>query len=104
MKFPSNDIISLLDERLELNLAESTNKDLTLEEIWDDAFSKRLKDLKLEYGTSQGSEELRNLVGKKLQVDKKNLIITNGAAFGIFLSMLTLCDKDSEVVKIRDLR
>ncbi|WP_296381458.1 hypothetical protein [Winogradskyella sp.] len=43
MKFPVNDIINLLDERLELNLAESTNKDLVLEEIWDESFSKGLK-------------------------------------------------------------
>lgn len=48
MKFPHNDIISLLDERLELNLAESTNRDLVLGEIWDEAFGAGLKGLTLE--------------------------------------------------------
>ena len=42
MKFPYNEIISLLDGKLELNLAESTNKVLVLEEIWDDTFSEGL--------------------------------------------------------------
>ena len=101
MKFPINDIISLLDERLELNLAESTNKDLVLEEIWDEAFYKGLKALKLEYGTSQGSVELRGLIGKKLQVDKKNIVVTNGAAFANFLSILCLCDQGDEVITVQ---
>lgn len=42
--------MSLLDERLELNLAESTNKDLILDEIWDKSFSQGLRELTLEYG------------------------------------------------------
>ncbi|MEQ8715193.1 MAG: hypothetical protein RIC80_19385 [Cyclobacteriaceae bacterium] len=76
MKFPHNDIIKLLDDRLELNLAESANKDLVLEEIWDEAFHQGLKNLKLEYVSSQGSEELRALVGKKLDVPKEHIVIT----------------------------
>ncbi|WP_400079074.1 pyridoxal phosphate-dependent aminotransferase [Winogradskyella sp. R77965] len=101
MKFPLNDIIDLLDERLELNLAESTNKDLVLEEIWDESFNQGLKKLKLEYGTSQGNEELRELVSKKLYVEKKNIVITNGAAFSNFLSMLCLCDIGDEVITVQ---
>ena len=84
MKFPYNEIISLLDERLELNLAESTNKDLVLQEIWDESFEEGLKQLKLEYGSSQGSEELRELIAEKLGVEKEQLVISNGSAFGIF--------------------
>jgi len=101
MKFPFNNIISLLDERLELNLAESTNKDLVLQEIWDESFSQGLREIKLEYGTSQGNEELRELVGKKLQVEKKNIVITNGSAFSIFLAILCLCDKGDEVITVQ---
>lgn len=101
MKFPYNEIISLLDERLELNLAESTNKDLVLEEIWDDTFQKGLRNLKLEYGTSQGTEELRALIAEKLQVHKEQLVITNGSAFGIFLSILCLCEKGDEVLTVQ---
>ncbi len=101
MKFPYNDIISLLDERLELNLAESTNKDLILKEIWDQSFGDGLKKLKLEYGTSQGAHELRELIASKLQVRKEEIIVTNGAAFGIFLSILCLCEKGDEVLTVQ---
>ncbi|MEL6945457.1 MAG: pyridoxal phosphate-dependent aminotransferase, partial [Bacteroidota bacterium] len=101
MKFPYNDIISLLDERLELNLAESTNKDLLIDEIWDRSFEQGLRDLKLEYGTSQGSVELRELIGEKLQVDKQHIVITNGSAFGIFLAILCLCEKGDEVLTVQ---
>ena len=101
MKFPVNDIISLLDERLEFNLAESTNKDLVLNEIWDDDFSKELQHLKLEYGTSQGNKKLRKKIGEKLHVDASQIVITNGAVFGIFLAMLCLCEKDDEVITVQ---
>ena len=101
MKFPYNEIISLLDERLELNLAESTNKDLVLKEIWDDAFNEGLKNLKLEYGTSQGAEELRELIARKLKIGKEQLVITNGSAFGIFLSILCSCEREDEVVTVQ---
>lgn len=101
MKFPHNDIISLLDERLEFNLAESTNKDLILEEIWDEEFSTGLKSLKLEYGTSQGNIQLRERIGQKLEVDGSQIVITNGSAFGIFLSMLCLCETGDEIITVQ---
>ncbi|WP_273565458.1 pyridoxal phosphate-dependent aminotransferase [Maribacter halichondriae] len=101
MKFPINDIVTLLDERLEFNLAESTNKDLILNEIWDDEFSKELKNLKLEYGTSKGNKKLREKIGEKLNVDKNQIVITNGAVFGIFLSMLCLCENGDEVITVQ---
>lgn len=101
MKFPHNDIISLLDERLDLNLAESTNKDLLIDEIWDEAFMKGLRGLKLEYGTSQGNEELRRLIGEKLGVNENSIVITNGSAFGIFLTILCLCEKGDEVLTVQ---
>ncbi len=101
MKFPHNDIISLLDERLELNLAESTNQDLVLREIWDASFAESLIDLKLEYGTSAGNEQLRSLLATKLDVHKNDLVITNGAVFGIFLSILCLCKEGDEVLTVQ---
>ena len=87
-------------DRLEYNLAESTNKDLLLNEIWDDIFCEGLKNLKLEYGTSIGDVRLRKKIGIKLSVDENQIIITNGAAFGIFLSMLCACEIGDEVITI----
>lgn len=101
MKFPANEIISLLDERLEYNLAESTNKDLILDEIWDDNFCDGLKNLKLEYGTSKGKRQLRQKIAKKLAVEEDQIAITNGSAFGIFLSMLCLCEIGDEVLTVQ---
>jgi len=101
MKFPYNNIISILDERLELNLAESTNKDLRLDEIWDEAFSQGLKKLKLEYGTSQGNIALRTLIAQKLEVEKNNIVITNGSLFSIFLAILCSCEKGDEVLTVQ---
>ena len=101
MKFPINEIISLLDERLEYNLAESTNKDLVLKEIWNDAFCEGLKNLKLEYGTSKGNVLLRKKIGVKLNVDENQIVITNGAAFGIFLSVLCTCEIGDEIITVK---
>lgn len=101
MKFPYNDIISLLDERLEFNLAESTNKDLILEEIWDEDFCEGLKRLKLEYGTSQGNSGLRRKIAEKLDVPKNQIVITNGASYGIFLSMLCFCEPGDEIITVQ---
>lgn len=101
MHFPKNDIISLLDTRLEFNLAESTNKDLVLDEIWDNEFVEGLKKVKLEYGTSQGLLQLREKVAEKLESDKDEIVITNGALFAIFLSILCLCEQDDEVLTVQ---
>jgi len=101
MRFPKNEIISLLDERLEYNIAESTNKDLILKEVWDDEFAKGLQALKLEYGPSQGDERLRAVIGKKLGVHKDQILVTNGAAFGIFLTVLCLCEQGDEVITVQ---
>ena len=101
MKFPANDIISLLDERLEYNLAESTNKDVVLGELLDDGLLQEMKGLKLEYGTSQGNPRLRERVGQKLGVDKDEIVITNGSIFGILLSILCVCEPGDEVLTVK---
>jgi aspartate/methionine/tyrosine aminotransferase len=101
MKFPKNDIIALLDDRQELNLAESTNVDLRLIEIWEEAWSSDLRSLKLEYGTSQGDAELRLLIAEKLNVDSNQLVITNGSIFGIFLSVLSTCNQGDRIITVQ---
>lgn len=101
MQFPRNEIISLLDERLDYNIAESTNKDLILKEIMTEDFIDELKSLKLEYGTSQGNPQLRSLVSKKIGTLPENILLTNGAISGIFLSILCLCELGDEVVSVQ---
>jgi DNA-binding transcriptional MocR family regulator len=79
-KFPPNEIISLLDVNLKLNLAESTATNLTFGKIVDNAFLSELTKLELGYGTSRGYEPLRNeIAGRTANTDDK-VMITNGAA------------------------
>ncbi len=99
-KFPHNDIITLLDQNLKFNLAESTSEDLLLGDILNNDLLQLLRQTKLGYGTSQGSQSLRNLVATKLNVAADKVLITNGASAAIFLSLLSLCNKGDEVITV----
>lgn len=98
MRFPPNDIISLLDVNLTYNLAESTAQDLLLRDLLDEETLSKLSDLKLSYGTSLGQPDLRALLAAKMGVDAEEVLITNGATAAIFLCILSLCEPDDEVV------
>lgn len=99
-KFPYNDIISLLDKNLTFNLAESTSVDLRLGELLDDELIRDLKEMKLGYGTSKGSLQLRQLIATKLDVDEGKLLITHGAASAIFYAIFSLCESGDEVITV----
>jgi aspartate/methionine/tyrosine aminotransferase len=99
-KFLPNEIVSLLDVNLKFNLAESTANNLSFEQIADDKFLSELKKLQLGYGTSRGYEPLRNEIAKRLSVQADTLMITNGAAHGIFLTAFSLCGEGDEVITV----
>lgn len=100
MKFPDSEIISLLNENLAFNLAESTAQDLQVGDLITPEIFDRLKNLRLGYGASQGNDELRAEIAESLEVSAQNVLITNGAAAAIFLTALTLCNADDEVVTV----
>jgi aspartate/methionine/tyrosine aminotransferase len=99
-KFPPNEIISLLDVNLKFNLAESTATNLTFGEIADDVFLSAFKKLELGYGTSRGYEPLRNEIASRTATSADNVMITNGAAGSVFLTVFSLCSVGDEVVTV----
>ena len=100
MKFPENKIINLLDQDAKYNLAESTPLDIELHQIYDSDFVHDIKSLDLRYESSLGSLELRKMLAAKLGVRPDELITVAGSTFGIFLLLITICDKDDEVLTI----
>jgi hypothetical protein len=83
-RFPRNGIISLLDVNRPFNLAESTSQDLTVGDVLDMAGLETLRDLKLGYGRSAGSGELREEIAKVCQVPAEHIVTTQGTALGLF--------------------
>jgi DNA-binding transcriptional MocR family regulator len=76
--------LSLLDENLTYNLAESTAQDLQLGELLDHETVNELLGLRLGYGSSRGHAELRKVIAKNLSFDLEAILITSGAAAGLF--------------------
>ncbi len=97
-RFPYNEIISLLDVNRPFNLAESTSQDLTFGELLDLAGLERLRTLKLGYGTSAGSIELREEIAKACKVPVDHVITTQGTALGLFLLAFEVCRPGDEAV------
>jgi len=99
-KFPPNDLMSLLDVNLKFNLGESTSADMFLREILDEKVLSEIGDLKMSYGTSRGSEVLREAIGLKLNVPAQKILITNGSIAAIFMAIFCLCEKGDEVITV----
>jgi len=97
-RFPYNEIISLLDVNRPFNLAESTSQDLTLGELLDMAGLENMRKLKLGYGKSAGSIELREEIAKACKVPVEHVITTQGTALGLFLLAFEVCRPGDEAV------
>ena len=97
-RFPYNEIISLLDVNRPFNLAESTSQDLTLGELLDMAGLENMRKLKLGYGKSAGSIELREEIAKACKVPVEQVITTQGTALGLFLLAFEVCRPGDEAV------
>lgn len=99
-RFPCNGIISLLDVNRPFNLAESTSQDLTVGDVLDMAGLETLRDLKLGYGRSAGSGELREEIAKVCQVPAEHIVTTQGTALGLFLLAFETCRPGDEAVLV----
>ena len=103
-QFPASPITALIDEKPRYNLGESVGPDLTVADLLGlagpgPATPLRLADLagvKLGYGTSAGSPELRALVAGRLRISADRVLITTGAAWALFL--IALLAGDGEIV------
>jgi len=99
-RFPYNEIISLLDVNRPFNLAESTSQDLTVGDVLDLAGLETLRGLKLGYGRSAGSAELREEIAKACKVPAEQVITTQGTALGLFLLAFECCRPGDEAVLV----
>lgn len=97
-RFPKNKIISLLDVNRRHNLAESTSVDLKLGELVDQSNLESLLELRLGYGSSKGNLSLRRLVADRVGIGPDNVLITQGAALSLFLTIFELCGTGDEII------
>ena len=84
-QFPASPITALIDEKPRYNLGESVAPDLTVADLLGSAGLADLADVKLGYGTSAGSSELRALVAARHGIADSQVLITTGAAAALFL-------------------
>lgn len=97
-RFPQNEISSLLQVNRRLNLAESTSKDLFFGELIDIIGFNNVKDIRLGYGSAEGSIILREEVAKLCNISANCIISTNGTSLGLYLLAIELCRSGDEVV------
>jgi aspartate/methionine/tyrosine aminotransferase len=100
-RFPSSPITSLIDETPRYNLAESTCRDLSLDELLGRDGAAALAKLPLGYGTSAGDPQLRRLVAASAGVAEDQVLVTTGAAAALFLLGLLFGDPSGQVVVVR---
>ena len=99
-RFPYNDIISLLDVNRPFNLAESTSQDLTVGEVLDMAGLDAVRGLRLGYGRSAGSVELREAIAQVCGVPADHVVTTQGTALALFLLAFETCRPGDEAVLV----
>lgn len=81
------------------NLSESSYTDTFFRDI---DFGKELKNLLLAYGSHAGHEGVRTLVTKDSRnLKKDDVLLTVGAAAGLFIIATTLLEKDDELIVVR---
>jgi hypothetical protein len=100
-RFPSSGIFGLLAVDRRLNLAESTARDLGLDELLALVAPSDLAALKLGYGSSRGLPALRSAVSRRSGVPADRILITQGSSFGIALLALEVCGREKEVIVFR---
>jgi len=99
-RFPYNDIISLLDVNRPFNLAESTSQDLTVGDVLDLVGLDAVRGLRLGYGRSAGSAELREAIAQACGVPAEYVVTTQGTALALFLLAFETCRPGDEAVLV----
>ena len=97
-RFPKNEIISLLDVNRRLNLAESTSQDFHFGELLDLVGYDRVKDIRLGYGSAQGTKSLCDEVASMYGITSDCIVSTQGTALALYLLSVELCRPGDEAV------
>lgn len=103
MRFPPNDIISLVGEAPRFDLAESIGPNLRLAELLGPTDASSLGDMPLNYGTAQGDPWLRRAIADMHGTDAEDVVVTIGAMHALFLIAFVVCDRGDEAVTISPL-
>ena len=98
MEFTRSGITALLDFHPTHNLGESTGVDLTIDEFLDPEAVKRLRRVRLGYGSSQGDRELRGLLAAALGVGADEVLVTAGGSASFAILALTQLEPGDHVI------
>ncbi len=89
---------SLWENEVEINLTESGVHPLTLRELLDDDEIAEVLDLRLTYGWTNGSPELRDAIRQYYPgASREQVLVTCGSAEANFLAMWTLLEPSDEI-------
>jgi aspartate/methionine/tyrosine aminotransferase len=98
MRFPENEIISLVGEKPRYDLGESVGPDLRLGELLESTAPSGLADLPLGYSTAEGDPMLRTAVAELHGSDSEHVVIMVGGMQALFLIACILCSRGDEAV------
>ncbi len=90
---------SLWENTVEYNLTETGVHPLSLEEFLDEEEIKDLHSLRLGYGQTNGSIELREIISSMYPgTDRENILVTSGSAEANFVAVWNLLERGDEIV------
>jgi len=90
---------SLYENTVEFNLTESGVQPYSLNEVLDITDQRKLLDLELGYGQTNGSEALRDLIaGLYANLNSDQVIVTNGSSEANFIAMWSLLEPGDEII------
>jgi aspartate/methionine/tyrosine aminotransferase len=90
---------SLWENEVEYNLTESGIHPFTLRELLDGKQIDALLDIRLGYGQTNGSKELRDAVARLYPgTDRDNVLITSGSAEANFIAMWSILEPGDELI------
>ena len=90
---------SLWENTVEYNLTETGIHPLSLEEVLDRRELEQLLSLRLGYGQTNGSLELRDAISALYPgTDRENIIVTSGSCEANFVAMWSLLERGDELV------
>lgn len=97
MRFPKNDIVSLIGETPRYDLGESVGPDLHLSDLLASG-QPGLGEMALSYGTPEGDPRLRQAVADSHGVGPDDVVVTVGGMHALFLVAAILCERGDEAV------
>jgi aspartate/methionine/tyrosine aminotransferase len=100
IRFPPNDLTSLIDETSVYNLAASYAADLSWRDLVSMGADRVLDDLSIGYGTSRGGEHLRAVIARSVGVTADDVLVTTGSTSALFMSIFLLAGPGDEVVTV----